>query len=165
MVFLKGDETPSKIIILAYGLEDGLGSFYRAMASKMTDRDVEGILMKLAAIEVFHKQKLFELYRDKNPDVDDIKTFETKIVSNAMEGGLSTEEFLEQNKSAMETVVDVLNIAMMIETQSLDLYLRYSQKSSDKRTKAILFDLAEEEKDHLKALGDMIEKKIPEEMK
>lgn len=54
---------------------------------------------------------------------------------------------------------------MMIETQSLDLYLRYSQKSSDKRTKAILFDLAEEEKDHLKALGDMIEKKIPEEMK
>ena len=41
---------------------------------------------------------------------------------------ISTEEFLEQNRPAMQTVEGVLNVAMMLETQALDLYLRYSQK-------------------------------------
>lgn len=76
---------------------------------------------KLADIEVRHKEKLFNLYKRLDPSAHDLEAFEAKVVSKFMEGGLTTEEFLEKNKPAMETVLDVLNMAMMIETQALDL--------------------------------------------
>ena len=39
MDFLKGDESAEEIIILAYGMEDGLGSFYKAMAKEHKDEE------------------------------------------------------------------------------------------------------------------------------
>ncbi len=90
----------------------------------------------------------------------DRETFENRIVSKVMEGGLTTEEFLEQNEPAMQTVPDVLNLAMMVEAQALDLYLRYSERSKEDKTQAILYDIAEEEKAHLAALGRLMEKKL-----
>ncbi len=63
-----------------------------------------------------------------------------------MEGGFTTEEFLEKNKPTMQTIPGVLDIAMMLETQAMDLYLRYSQKIEEDRSKKILYDIAEEEK-------------------
>ncbi len=75
-----------------------------------------------------------------------------------MEGGFTTEEFLERNRAAMETIPDLISVAMMLETQALDLYLRYSQRTEDDKSKAVLFDIAEEETAHLRALGDLMDK-------
>jgi rubrerythrin len=157
MALLRGDESPVEIIILAYGMEDGLGSFYRAMASKTNDQEVSAMFGKLAGIEDRHKEKLFKLHMELDPSVPDAETFDTKVVAKVMEGGLTTEEFLAENRQAMETLLDVLNIAMMIETQALDLYLRYSQKIKDEKGKTVLYDIAEEEKAHLAALGRLVE--------
>jgi rubrerythrin len=57
----------------------------------------------------------------------------------------------------MQTVPGVLNIAMMLETQAMDLYLRYSQKIEEERSKKVLYDIAEEEKAHLGSLGRLLE--------
>ena len=54
----------------------------------------------------------------------------------------------------------VLDLAMMLEAQALDLYLRFAGKSSDERTQKVLFSIADEEKAHLGSLGDLIDKKI-----
>jgi rubrerythrin len=48
---------------------------------------------------------------------------------------------------------------MMLEIQALDLYLRFSQKTKNKDTKAVLFKLADEEKTHLALLGRWLDKK------
>jgi len=64
---------------------------------------------------------------------------------------------LAQNKPAMNTISDVLDVAMMIETQALDLYLRYSQKAKDQKSEGVMYDIAEEEKAHLAALGRLRE--------
>ncbi len=53
-----------------------------------------------------------------------------------------------------------LDLAMMLETQSLDLYLRFAAKSTHKESKAVLFKIASEEKAHLKALGELYDRKI-----
>jgi len=66
-----------------------------------------------------------------------MKAFEGDIVSDVMEGGFTTEEFLEQNRASMKTVPDVLSIAMMLETQALDLYMRYSEKAKGRESKNI----------------------------
>ena len=163
MIPLSGDETESDIINIAYEMENGLEEFYSAVSDVTSDTETIDILAKLAKIEENHKQKLFDLYRTLNPGVDDKEAFEANISSDRMEGGFTTEEFLKQNRRLMETVSDVLSIAMMLETQALDLYLRYSQKLKKEDSKTILYDIAEEEKAHLATLGRLMESKAKEE--
>jgi sulfur-carrier protein adenylyltransferase/sulfurtransferase len=159
MILLSGDETASDIIMIAYAMEHGLEGFYSAVSGMTNDPEVTNVLTKLAKIEENHKQRLFNLYRTLDPDVGDKETFEANISSDSMEGGFTTEEFLEQNSTIMDTVAGVLNIAMMLETQALDLYLRYSQKAKNEESKTVLYDIAEEEKSHLATLGRLIEAK------
>ena len=157
MPLVRGDETPQEIIALAYGMEKGLGEFYRTVARITEDREVAGLLTRLAGIEDNHKKKLFDLYVTLYPDTTDKEAFKATVVSDVMEGGFTTEEFLRQNKDAMKIVHGVLDIAMMLETQALDLYLRYSQKAKDEKSKSVLYNIAEEEKAHLKLLGRLME--------
>lgn len=159
MALVTGDETPAEIVVLAYGMEEGLRGFYAAMTSEVKDQEVAAAFIKLADIEVRHKERLFSLHRELDPSAPDVETFEAKIVMKVMEGGLTTEEYLEKNRPAMQTVPDVLNVAMMIETQALDLYLRYSDRMKDEKTKSVLFGIAQEEKAHLSALGRLMDKK------
>lgn len=156
MAPLSGDETPVEIIVLAYGMEEGLREFYSTMAESADDPKVASLLTKLAEIEESHKQKLFKLYITLDRGVSNQETFELSTVYEMMEGGFSTETFLEKNRHAMETTSGVLNVAMMLEAQGLDLYLRYSHKVKDERGKSIFNALAEEEKAHLVLLGDLL---------
>lgn len=65
----------------------------------------------------------------------------------------------DSRKSRTSSIEEVVSFAMMLETQALDLFLRYFQQSQDFDTKAVLQDLAEEEKSHLKYLGKLIDNK------
>ncbi len=158
MLYLKGDESPEDIIILAYGMEEGLGSFYKSMADKYKEKESAEILGKLATIEDDHKQKLLEVYEKLNTSFKDQETFESQIVAKAMEGGLTTEEFINQYRPVLETIKGVLTMAMVIETQALDLYMRYAERMTDAKSRDILVNLAEEEKVHLKELGKLLDK-------
>jgi rubrerythrin len=74
-----------------------------------------------------------------------------------MEGGFTGEEFLEKNKPLLNIVENLLSLAMMLEAQALDFYTRYSQKVQDNQSRSVLHDIAEDEKGHLAALGDLME--------
>lgn len=157
MPLIKGDETPKEIIALAYGMEKGLSELYRTVAGNVKDREVGGLLTRLAGIEDNHNKKLFDLYITLYPDTSDKEAFETTVVSDVMEGGFTTEEFIEENKDAMNTASGVLNISMMLETQALDLYLRYAQKAEEEKSKRVLYKIGDEEKAHLKSLGRLMD--------
>lgn len=163
MIHLRGDETPAEIGVLAYGLERGLADFYSKVAGTTKEADVANLLRDLAGIEEKHKARVFELCRSLDATVADQETFESKTVSQMMEGGFTTEEFLEQNRDVLQTVDGVLNIAMMLETQGLDLYMRYAHRSKDEKSRNVLLEIAEDEKAHLEALGRLIEEKAKEE--
>ena len=161
MAYLRGDETPVEIIVLAYGMEDGLEQFYLTAMQTMDadDPDVKSLLKKLAGIEEKHKQRLFDLYLQIQPGEKDRKGFEKDIVPGIMEGGFTTEEFLEKNRNVMKTVPDLLSIAMMLEAQAMDLYMRYALEIQGEEGRSILQGMAEEEKSHLKSLGRLMEEK------
>jgi len=160
MSYLRGDEDVMVIIALAYGMEEGLRGFYEAVSDRAEDPDVAGLAAKLSEIEERHKERLFALYVSLHSTTALREAFESDTVAGVMEGGFTTEEFLHQNRDAMTTVPDLLNIAMMLEAQALDLYMRYSEKLQDDPGKGVLYDLAEEEKGHLASLGRLMEKKI-----
>ena len=48
---------------------------------------------------------------------------------------------------------------MMLETQALDLYLRFADRSGQPETREVLYALAGEEKAHLASLGRLLEEK------
>jgi rubrerythrin len=68
--------------------------------------------------------------------------------------------FWSENESFFGSLEGVFDVAMMLETQALDLYLRFAEKSTDQRTQNVLFSIADEEKAHLSSLGDLMDKKI-----
>lgn len=160
MDLLRGDESPTEITVFAYSMETALGGFYRTMAERTTDEELKRLFTKLAGIEQKHKEMLFALYSEFEPSGMDLQRFESNMVSPLMEGGFNTEDFLKQNEPHLKTAPDVLNVAMIVETQSLDLYLRYADGSTDVRTKDVLFKIADEEKAHLAALGRLLEEKV-----
>jgi rubrerythrin len=160
MSYLRGDEDLKEIICLAYGMEEGLRGFYAAVAEQSDDGEVADLALRLSGIEDRHKHRLLDLFFTIAPTPTDREAFESDIVAGIMEGGFTTEEFLDQNRDAMTTAPDLLNIAMMLETQALDLYMRYSTKVQDGPGKGVLYDLAEEEKGHLVSLGLLMDKKV-----
>ena len=158
LLLIKGDETPQDIIYLAYGLEEGLRKFYAASAKLAIEPEVVKVLSKLAEIEVRHKQKLFDLYKTIYSADTSLDSFEAAVSSELMEGGFAPDRLLEESPPAFKKAPEVLNFAMMLEAQGMDLYMRYAEKSQDARVKEILFTMAEDEKAHLNSLGNLYEK-------
>ena len=158
MLVLRGDETPQEIIAISYGLEEGLRGFYAAAARLTIAPEVLQILSKLVDIEVNHKQKLFELYLAVETDPLSRQAFEAQIGTEMTEGGFNPDQLLEQQLPSIKSAPAVLNFAMMLEAQGMDLYLRYANRCENQSVKSILFKLADEEKAHLKRLGDLLEK-------
>ncbi len=160
MAFLRGDESPAEVLILAYGLEEGLEGFYREMASKTEEGKIADLFRQLSKLEEEHKLRIFELYQKYDPSVSDRQVFEEEVVSREMEDGISSEEFLEKNAPTLQTAQGILDLAMMIETQAFDLYSRYARKSQDNETQSVLFGMAEEEKSHLKTVAELKEEML-----
>ena len=158
MILLKGDETPQDIICLAYGLEEGLRKFYAASTKMAIEPEVVKVLSKLAEIEVRHKQNLFDLYKTIGAGDTAVESFEATVSSELIEGGFDPDKLLEESMPAFNNASDVLNFAMMLEAQGMDLYRRYAEKSQDPRVREILFTLADDEKAHLNSLGTLFEK-------
>jgi len=149
MFLLTGDETFDEIVILAYGMEEGMWIFYETIKENVEDASAKELLAQLAGIEDKHKEKLFSLYTSISKSEVNLDQFEAKIVSKVMESGMSTDEFIEQNRLAMQDIPGILNIAMTLEIQAFDLYSRYSQKATDKTTKDILYQIAQLMDDHI----------------
>ena len=158
MMILKGDETPQDIICLAYGLEEGLRKFYAAATEMAIDAEVVKVLSILAEIEDRHKQKLFDLYKSIDAADTAIESFEATVSSELLEGGFDPDQLLQESMPTLGNASDVLNLAMMLEAQGMDLYRRYAEKSQDPRVKEILFTLADDEKAHLNSLGALFER-------
>jgi rhodanese-related sulfurtransferase/rubrerythrin len=157
---VRGDETPAEIITLAYGMEKALQLFYETLHRQSEDQELRDLFETLARVEVRHEQKLFEVYSQVTAGGQDRESFDSTIVPRTLEGGFDAKELLEANKSQLRTVSEVLELAMMLETQALDLYLRFADRISQAQTKEVLFTLAGEEKAHLASLGRLLEEKL-----
>jgi rubrerythrin len=156
MDYLTGDESVKEILAFAYGMERGLAEFYTSVSRKAVSKEVENVLANLVEIEEKHKEKLYRLYLSLDPEGTRDR-LESEARSGIMEGGFTTEEFLEENRSLLDTTNHLLSLAMMLETQAFDLYMRYSQKAEGQQSKGVLYEIAEEEKGHLASLGRLLD--------
>lgn len=149
-------ESAEQILATAYSLEDGLRDFYLRMQERAHDERIKSVFRLLADIEIKHKDRLFEEYT-RLTGKDDRGAFECTFVTPLMEGGMTTQEYLERFKPDMDSSVDVISMAMSIEAQALDLYMRAAEWTQNDENRAILEQIASEEKTHLARLGQLLD--------
>jgi len=152
-----GRETPLETLIVAYSLEEGLREFYVSMIPEVKNNAVRQLFEKLAGIERKHQDRIFGEYCKISGSDVNRDEFEKDVVAPAMEGGLTTEEYLKLYEPDLEVVAEVLSLAMAIEAQALDLYQRASEKAASAQSKDALLQIANEERAHLAQLGGLFE--------
>lgn len=157
MVLFSGKESPLDVLKVSYSLEQGLRDFYVTMEAQAKNEKVKLLFAKLADIEVKHQMSIYIAYCDISPEETSKQDFEKMIELKAMEGGLSTTEYLDMFQPDLESPVDVISLAMSIEAQALDLYTRVDEKITNQASKRIVQKIANEEKAHLKSLGDLMD--------
>jgi rhodanese-related sulfurtransferase/rubrerythrin len=153
-----GKESIEEVLIVAYSLEKGLMDFYQQMTTRATVPPVKELFHKLTAIEINHQNRLLGEYNRITGKSLENLTFDSEIVSPAMEGGLSTEEYLQLFNTDLDSPAEVVGMAMSIEAQALDMYHRASENAKDPDSSEVLRQIAIEEQEHLKLLGELFEK-------
>lgn len=160
--FVRGNESPQEVIKLAYRMEEGLKRFHEEVKARTENEELSRILADLIKAEDKHKESLLNLAptdREREQVMEELSAISQ---SDLMEGGVGIREFLKQNERFLTTVKGYLELAMMVETQALDLYLRMGDASQHEVTQDILISIAEEEKKHLAILGRFMEQKVRE---
>ena len=157
---LTGKESIEETLVAAYSLEAGLRDFYLSMIAKVQPSDIKDLFHKLSDIELLHQDRIFNEYLQVAGKQIDRETFDRDLVVKAVEGGLTTDEYVQMYQPDWDSAVDVISLAMSIEAQALDLYTRASERSRDPRSKAALQKIAEEERGHLEQLGKLMDNRI-----
>ncbi len=155
MYLIEGNETVEEVVILAYGLEEGSRRFYQELAQRSDVPEERRLFETLREAEVQHEDRLWERYRALPGKPGERRMFEADIVPRALEGGLSPDQLLARYPEAFGGFAETLDLAMALETDALDLYLRMAAAFDDAEIRSVFFELAEEERGHLKRLGDL----------
>jgi rubrerythrin len=157
MSLFSGKESPEETLVVAYSLEAGLRECYLEMMQTVKNEKVRALFEKLSAIEAKHQQRVYEAYRAMTGTRMDEEEFAREKVFPAMEGGLTTKEYLTIYQPDLEMPVEVISFAMAIEAQALDLYQRAAERAELEESKKALMQIAEEERTHLELLGGLME--------
>lgn len=162
MIEFTGNEAPVEIVLKAYAMENSLQRFYveRADLAETTER-IE-LFTELAGFEDRHKDTLYNMYTrivGDNIPRDMFEEVAFQSVGIAAEGGVEIQKFLERHHEAFDEDQGILELALMVEAQALDYYLRCSMRAENPDTKKALMTLAREEKAHLKLLGKFMDKR------
>ncbi len=157
LMLFNGQESVTQCLFIAYALEGGLREYYETMAEQIEHTEIKELFSKLAAIESRHQDRIFDEYAKLIDVLADREKFSSAIESKFAEGGLSAQEFGQLYQPDWRSPVDVLSLAMAIEAQGLDLYMRAARRTKDQEARKALVRLAEEETSHMKQLGKLIE--------
>jgi rubrerythrin len=154
---LTGKESIEETLVAAYSLEAGLRDFYLSMIEKVKQNDIKNLFQKLSEIEIKHQDRIFDEYLHVAEKPISREVFDNDLVVKAIEGGLTTDEYMQLFQPDLESAVDIISLAMSIEAQALDLYTRAADRSENLRSKEALQKIAEEERVHLEQLGALMD--------
>ncbi len=139
---------------MALAMEHGLQKFYLALAEEQESAPLRDLLLKLASFEEGHIKRLMA----RCPECTDLENAE----EGRLEGGWKAEDVYPRIRAQILSLVDILEFAMMLETQAMDLYARMADRSTNDEAQKLFLDLSHEEKGHLDFLDREFDKILSE---
>jgi rhodanese-related sulfurtransferase/rubrerythrin len=146
MEFFVSDEFED-VLLMAYMMEAGLKQFYLAMADMVDKKEQKALLRYMADFEDGHMAKLLRQYQLEMPDLTNAENV------SAMEGGFDKDKTLRAYRGYLESMEDIIQLGMMLETQAYDLYSRLARENDKPELREFYRHMADEEKAHLGQLS------------
>lgn len=144
---------------LGYALEEGLQQFYRQLGERVADAEQKKLLARLAGFEDKHKAWLAEEYALLSRDTGDLPPLGGGA-GGLMEGGRGIDDYLARVQPEYLDLEAIIDLAMMFETQAMDLYGRLAQKAPREDVRELFLRLVDEEKLHLGYLESEMDKML-----
>jgi rhodanese-related sulfurtransferase/rubrerythrin len=146
-------------LTLGYALEEGLQQFYLRLAARVVDPEQQALLTRLAGFEDRHKAWLageYEVVRRDDPALPPLAPDSVEL----MEGGRTVSDYLARVRPEVLDLTAIFDLAMMFETQALDLYGRLAQKAQREEVRGLFLKLVDEERLHLGFLEKELERML-----
>ena len=152
-----------EIVGLAWALEEGSKLFYQGVSGYFADDpEIQKMFKWLVAAEKSHEKHLLETYEvltGAQPDFAKLRAkFSDSLSGTVMEGGIPVEDGLEWIKG--KGVSESLELAMALEVNAYDLYIKMSRAIDDKQAQQIFVKLSEEEQAHLEKLASLLDARV-----
>ncbi len=155
--------SPAELLERAWGMELALEDFYNALAGRAADTELAALFRRFAGFEERHRRTLFEIWsRSTETDKDEAQraAFEARakasVSPGVLEGGIAASDYLGHMADPSDAG-EALELAMAVEAQAMDLYMRRAASAEDADLRRTLNLLAEEERAHLKVLGTFVD--------
>lgn len=164
MAYFSPAADAEEVVGLAWALEEGSKSFYQGIADHFSaDKEAQEMFNWLVSAEKSHEQHLLETYQALTgiqPDFAKLRTkFSDSLNGTIMEGGVSVKEALAWAKDK-KGVAESLELAIALEVNAYDLYVKMSRAIEDKQAQQIFEKLSEEEQVHLEKLASLLDKRV-----
>lgn len=152
-----------EIVGLAWALEEGSKLFYQGVSEYFSnDKETHEMFSWLVSAEKSHEKHLLDTYESlagKQPDFAKLRAkFSDSLSGTIMEGGISVKEALAWVKD--KDVSESLELAIAMEVNALDLYIKMSRSIEDEQAQLIFEKLSEEEQVHLERLAGLLDKRV-----
>ncbi len=140
---------------LAYAMEDELQKFYQGMADSFDQgSEQQKLFSRLVLFEEKHKEYLVQ-YCEKMNKIDCSIQQSPVSTGPILEGGYNLKNL---NEAGLGTSLSsIIDLAMTMEAQAMDLYLRLSRSSGSGEIGPFFLHLADEEKEHLSFLSGKLD--------
>jgi rubrerythrin len=163
MAYFSPAANAEEIVGLAWALEEGSKIFYQGVAEHFSeDKEAQEMFNWLASAEKSHEQHLLQTYEaltGNQPDFNRLRAkFSDSLSGTRMEGGIAVRQALAwiQDKGVSES----LELAIAMEVNAFDLYIKMSRSIEDKKSQQIFEKLSEEEQVHLEKLSGLLDKRV-----
>ncbi len=157
MTYFPESASAEELLDLAWKLEEGSRLFYAEVASLTKDEEAAVLLSSLAAAEEHHKDSLINL-RNELFGVQESGAGDLSGDGDTMEGGIKVSEALAW--ASGKDVKAILEFTISAEANAYDLYIKLGRKLEDEQSQKVFTVLAQEEKNHLERMGELLEKKV-----
>jgi sulfur-carrier protein adenylyltransferase/sulfurtransferase len=153
-------DSPSleEVMTVAVGMERALKSFYEERSGASGPDELRSVFERLAGFEEAHLRTLRRLSDELNIAVAAPESAGSdRSGEPRLEGGMTAEEYASILGLDLNRPVDVVDLAMAVEAQALDLYTRAGAGAGEP-ARGLLDRLAREEEAHLKVLGRLMDR-------
>jgi len=163
MAYFSPAANAEEIVGLAWALEEGAKLFYQGVSEQFTDDpEAQKMFEWLVSAEKSHEKHLLETYETMTGvQLDFVKLrakFNDSLSGSVMEGGTPVKDGLEWVKG--KGVSESLELAMAMEVNAYDQYIKMSRAIKDKQAQQIFEKLSEEEQVHLQKLADLLDTRL-----
>lgn len=154
IAYFSTGQSAADMAALAWALEGNTRLFYMSLAGMRPGTEEADLFLALAQAEEHHEESLASIHTELSPEPVD-RYFRTQD-KPILEGGVDMETAL--NWAENRTAGQVLELAIGLEANAYDRYLKMVDVSENEDAKEVFKTIAKEEKGHLRKLGELMDK-------